>query len=114
MYKHKLKTNGTVSKKIASRITKRYTCINASRLNRYNFRIVLNTMLFSTCVDYYVIRLLNIHVGLLHFPLWLDPCFLAFYTTIESFYTNSTQAVTPMFQKSVISYGICLIHYSIH
>ena len=39
-----------------------------------------NSPIFSTFVEYYVIHVLNI--GLLHFPLLLDPCFLAFYTTI--------------------------------
>ena len=38
-----------------------------------------NSPIFSIFVGYYVIRLLNI--GLLHFPLLIDPCILVFYTT---------------------------------
>ena len=49
-----------------------------------------NSPIFSTCVYrllcYYVICMLNIE--LLHFPSLLDPCFLAFYTTIALYITN--------------------------
>ena len=38
-----------------------------------------NSPIFSTFVGYYVIRGLNIYIT---FPILLDHCFLAFYTTI--------------------------------